>query len=44
MEEFHVDYIYDTDTHAITDVKYAMEMDRKANEPIKDSDVVLKIM
>ncbi len=24
--------------------KYAMEMDRKANEPIKDSDVVLKIM
>ena len=44
VEEFHVDYIYDTDTHAITDVKYAMEMDRKANEPIKDSDVVLKIM
>ncbi len=44
VEEYHVDYIYDTDTHAITDVKYAMEMDRKANEPIKDSDVVLKIM
>ncbi len=44
VDEFHVDYIYDTDTHAITDVKYAMEMDRKANEPIKDSDVVLKIM
>ncbi len=44
VEEFHVDYIYDTDTHAITDVKYAMEMDKKANEPIKDSDVVLKIM
>ena len=44
VEEFHVDYIYNTDTHAITDVKYAMEMDRKANEPIKDSDVVLKIM
>ncbi|RKJ63615.1 YodL domain-containing protein [Roseburia sp. 1XD42-69] len=44
VEEFHVDYIYDTDTHAITDVKYAMEMDRKANEPIKDSDVVLKII
>ena len=44
VEEFHVDYIYDTDTHAITDVKYAMEMDRKANEPVKDSDVVLKIM
>lgn len=44
VEEFHVDYIYDTDTHAITDVKYAMEMDRKANETIKDSDVVLKIM
>ncbi len=44
VEEFHVDYIYDTDTHAITDIKYAMEMDRKANEPIKDSDVVLKIM
>ena len=44
VEEFHVDYIYDTDTHVITDVKYAMEMDRKANEPIKDSDVVLKIM
>ena len=44
VEEFHVDYIYDTDTHAITDVKYAMEMDGKANEPIKDSDVVLKII
>ena len=44
VEEFHVNYIYDTDTHAITDVKYAMEMDRKANEPVKDSDVVLKIM
>ena len=44
VEEFHVDYIYDTDTHEITDIKYAMEMDRKANEPIKDSDVVLKIM
>ena len=44
VEEFHVDYIYDTDTHAITDVKYAMEMDRKASEPVKDSDVVLKIM
>ena len=44
VEEFHVDYIYNTDTHAITDVKYAMEMDRKANEPIKDSDVVLKII
>ena len=44
VEEFHVDYIYNTDIHAITDVKYAMEMDRKANEPIKDSDVVLKIM
>ncbi len=44
VEEFHVDYIYDTDTHEITDVKYAMEMDRKAKEPIKDSDVVLKIM
>ncbi len=44
VEEFHVDYIYNTDTHEITDVKYAMEMDRKANEPVKDSDVVLKIM
>ncbi len=44
VEEFHVDYIYNTDTHEITDVKYAMEMDRKANEPIRDSDVVLKIM
>ena len=44
VEVFHVDYIYDTDTHEITDVKYAMEMDRKASEPIKDSDVILKIM
>ena len=44
VEVFHMDYFYDTDTHEITDVKYAMEMDRKANEPIKDSDVVLKIM
>ena len=44
VEEFHVDYIYNTDTNVITDVKYEQEMDRKANEPIKDSDVVLKIM
>ena len=44
VEEFHVDYIYNTDTYEITDVKYAMEMDRKAKEPIKNSDVVLKIV
>ena len=44
VAEFHVDYIYNTDTHAITDVKYDQEMDKKANELIKDSDVVLKIM
>ena len=44
VEEFHVDYIYNTDTRVITDVKYEQEMDKKANEPIKDRDVVLKIM
>ena len=44
VEEFHVDYIYNTDTNVITDVKYEQEMDKKAIEPIKDSDVVLKIM
>ena len=44
VEEFHIDYIYNTDTNVITDVKYEQEMDKKANEPIKDSDVVLKIM
>ena len=44
VEEFHVDYIYNTDTNVITDVKYEQEMDKKANEPIKDRDVVLKIM
>ena len=44
VAEFHVDYIYNTDTHVITDVKYEQEMDKKAIEPIKDSDVVLKIM
>ena len=44
VEVFHMDYFYDTDTHEITDVKYAMEMDRKASEPIKDSDVILKII
>lgn len=44
VEEFHVDYIYNTDTGVITDVKYQQEMDKKANEPVKDSDVILKIM
>ncbi len=44
VEEFHVDYIYDTDINVITDVKYEQEMDKKSIEPIKDSDVVLKIM
>ena len=44
VAEFHVDYIYNTDTNVITDVKYEQEMDKKAIEPIKDSDVVLKIM
>ncbi len=44
VEEFHIDYIYNTDTNVITDVKYEQEMEKKANEPIKDSDVVLKIM
>ncbi len=44
VEEFHVDYIYNTDTNVITNVKYEQEMEKKANEPIKDSDVVLKIM
>ena len=44
VAEFHVDYIYNTDTHVITNVKYEQEMDKKAIEPIKDSDVVLKIM
>lgn len=44
VEEFHVDYIYNTDTRVITDVKYEQEMDKKAIEPIEDSDVVLKIM
>ena len=29
VEEFHVDYIYNTDTHVITDVKYEQEMDKK---------------
>ena len=41
VTEFHVDYICSTDTHMITDVKYEREMDRKANEPVKDSDVIL---
>ena len=44
VEEFHGDYIYNTDTHVITDVKYEQEMDKKAKEPIRDSDVILKIM
>ncbi len=41
VTEFHVDYICSTDTHMITDVKYEREMDRKVNEPVKDSDVIL---
>lgn len=43
VKEYHIDYVYNTDTYEITDRKAMEEMEKKSLEPIKDTDVVIKI-
>lgn len=42
VEEYHLDYVYNTDTYEITDVKAEME-EAKSLEPIADTDVIVRI-
>lgn len=42
VEEYHLDYAYDTDTHEITDYKALQEEREKANVPIEYGDVVVR--
>ena len=43
VEEYHLDYAYNTDTHEITDFKALQEEREKANIPIEYGDVVVRI-
>lgn len=43
VEEYHLDYAYDTDTHEITDYKALQEEREKANIPIEYGDVIVRI-
>lgn len=43
VEEFHLDYAYNTDTHEITDFKALQEERERANKPIEYADVVVRI-
>ena len=43
VEEYHLDYAYDTDTHEITDFKALQEEREKANVPIEYGDVIVRI-
>lgn len=43
VEEYHLDYAYDTDTHEITDYKALQEEGEKANIPIEYGDVIVRI-
>lgn len=43
VKEYHIDYVYNTDTYEITDRKAMEEMEKKPLEPLKDTDVVIKI-
>ena len=43
VKEYHIDYMYNTDTYEITDMKVMEEMEKKSLEPLKDTDVVVKI-
>ena len=43
VEEYHLDYAYDMDTHEITDYKALQEEREKANVPIEYGDVVVRI-
>ena len=40
--EYHIDYLYRTDTQELTDIKAKMEEQRKSLEPIAAGDVVIK--
>lgn len=41
--EYHLDYVYNTDTHEITDFKALQEEREKANIPIEYGDVIVRI-
>lgn len=43
VEEYHLDYAYDMDTHEITDYKALQEERERANVPIEYGDVVVRI-
>ena len=43
VEEYHLDYAYNTDTHEITDFKALQEEREKANIPIEYGDVIVRI-
>ncbi|MDE7425920.1 MAG: DUF4316 domain-containing protein [Lachnospiraceae bacterium] len=43
VKEYHIDYMYNTDTYEITDMKAMEEMQKKSLEPLRNSDVVVKI-
>ena len=42
VEEYHLDYAYDTDTHEITDYKALKEERERANAPIEYGDVIVR--
>ena len=42
VEEYHLDYAYDTDTHEITDYKALQEERERANVPIEYGDVIVR--
>ena len=42
VEEYHLDYAYDTDTHEITNYKALQEEQEKANIPIEYGDVIVR--
>ena len=43
VEEYHLDYAYDTDTHEITDYKALQEERERANVPIEYGNVIVRI-
>ena len=43
VEEYHLDYIYNTDTRKIRDVKELQQMQEKSLEPVNTSDVIVKV-
>lgn len=43
VEEYHLDYAYNTDTYEISDFKALVEERERANKPIEYADVVVRI-